>query len=248
MAINKTIKPIVLEKITIVKKIKVTDDHFLMWLEKPAGFTHKSGKYCTIGVDGIERAYSMASAPHEEYIELFIERIPEPDGLLSPMLYRLEVGDMVTIRPRAKGLFTMDPSYTNQVMVATVTGVAPYVSYIRDYIHSGNKGHSFHILDGASYCNEFIYDKELQEISEKYPELLTFVPTVSRPDDPINSEWTGRTGRVNMIVEDYIEKIGFSPEDTLIYTCGHPSMIEDIKQKMTPKGFKVKFERYWKED
>ena len=51
-----------------------------------------------------------------------------------------------------------------------------------------------------------------------------------------------------MIVEDYVENLGFKPENTLIYACGHPDMIEDVKDRMAPKGFKVKFERFWKED
>jgi ferredoxin-NADP reductase len=47
-----------------------------MWLEKQEGFSHKPGQYCTIGLEGIERAYSISSAPYEEAIELFIELVP----------------------------------------------------------------------------------------------------------------------------------------------------------------------------
>jgi len=248
LAIRRPKQPVILEKIKIVQRVELTADLFKIWLERPESFTYKSGKYCTLGVDGIERAYSIASAPHEELIELFIERIPEPEGILSPMLYDLKVGESVTIRPRAKGLFTMDPSFVNHVMVATVTGVAPFVSYIRDYLHNGLEGHYFHVLDGASYFDEFIYDTELNELSQKYPGLVSFVPTVSRPNEAHNSSWEGKTGRVNTIVEDYVEKLGFNPEDTLIYACGNPDMINDVEDRMAPKGFKVKFERYWKED
>jgi len=248
LAIIKLRKPVILEKIKVIKRKEYTPDLFLMWLERPEGFNYKSGKYCTIGVEGVERAYSIASAPHEKYLELFIERIPEPEGKLTPLLYKLDIGDTVTIRPRAKGLFTLDETFTNHVMVATVTGVAPFVSYIRDYLHNGHEGNNFHVLEGASYFDEFVYDAELEEISKQYPSLLSFISTISRPDEEHNREWKGKTGRVNMIVEDYVENLGFKPENTLIYACGHPDMIEDVKDRMAPKGFKVKFERFWKED
>ena len=55
-----------LAETTILERRELTPDHWLMWIEKPEGFTFKPGQYCTIGSEGIERAYSIASAPHEE--------------------------------------------------------------------------------------------------------------------------------------------------------------------------------------
>ena len=58
---------------TILKRIDFTPDLWTIWLEKPDGFSFKPGQYCTIGVDGIERAYSIVSAPYEKDLELFVE-------------------------------------------------------------------------------------------------------------------------------------------------------------------------------
>ena len=63
-----------------------------------------------------------------------------------------------------------------------------------------------------------------------------------------NAGWTGETGRVNNIVEKYIDQFGLSPEDTLVYACGHPDMIEDVKDKLKPRGYKIEEERFWKQD
>jgi NAD(P)H-flavin reductase len=219
-----------------------------MWIERPEEFTFKAGQYCTIGRDGIERAYSITSAPHEPDLELFVEVVPPPDGVLTPKLWELGPGDTLSIRPRAKGLFTMDPSLPNQLLVGTVTGIVPYVSFIRDYLHHGLEGHRFYILQGASYRDELAYDAELEQIAAEHPELLTFVPTVSRSGEARNRGWEGETGRVNTIVDKYIEKFGLTPSDTLVYACGHPGMIEDVKERLLPKGFRVEEERFWKED
>ena len=76
---------------------------------------------------------------------------------------------------------------------------------------------------------------------------MTFVPTVSRPDDPKNQEWTGTIGRANEIVERYLQEFGLVRDDTLVYACGHPGMIEDVKERMERLDFPFKEERFWKD-
>ena len=233
----------------ILERRELTSDHWLMWIEKPDGFTFKPGQYCTIGAEGIERAYSIASAPHEERLELFIELVPyEEGGHLTPLLYALQAGDNLTIRPRAKGIFTFNPNFKNHLLVATVTGVVPYISFIRDYLHKGETGHRFFVLEGASYDDEFGYDDELSRYAAEYPDIVTFIPTVSRPNEERNSNWQGEKGRVNAIVEEQVERLGLNADDTLIYACGHPGMIEDVKARLIPKGYTVDEERFWKEE
>ena len=237
-----------LAQVRIARREDITEDLWILWIEKPQGYTFKPGQYCTIGYDGIERAYSIASAPHEDELELFVELVPLPDGALTPRLWELGVGDQVTIRPRAKGIFTFKPEMPNQLLVSTVTGVVPYISILRDYLHHGRGGHRLHVLQGASYRDEFTYDGELEQLAGAHPDLVTFVPTVSRPDEDRNAGWSGETGRVNLIVEPYVDRLGLTPEDTLVYACGHPGMIEDVKQRMVPRGFEVEEERFWKQD
>ena len=219
-----------------------------IWLKPQAPFTFKPGQYCTIGVDGLERPYSIVSAPHEEEIELFLELVPAPDGNLTPLLHGLLEGAAVTLRPRAKGIFTFKDTYRDHLMVATVTGVVPYVSMLRSYIHEGGSGHRFFVLVGASFMDEFTYDGELEQLAREHPGVIHFVPTVSRPDDERNGGWAGETGRVNDVLKRYVEEFGLESKDTLIYACGHPGMIKDVKLQAAEKGFDFQEERFWKED
>jgi NAD(P)H-flavin reductase len=48
-------------------------------------------------------------------------------------------------------------------------------------------------------------------------------------------------------VEPYLEEFRLSSDHTMVYACGHPGMIEDVKERLSPKGFTVKEERYWKQ-
>ena len=82
--------------------------------------------------------------------------------------------------------------------------------------------------------------------SGDYP--VTFIPTVSRPNDPANADWTGRTGRVESIVAPVFEELGLSPDSTVAYLCGNPDMILSAEQTLLELGLPetaVKKELYW---
>jgi ferredoxin-NADP reductase len=86
-----------LPRATIAKKQEVAEDLFLLWLRPEVPFNFKPGQYITIGTGGIERPYSIASAPYEDMIELFIEHVlPEHGGKLTPLLWNQHVGPSTT--------------------------------------------------------------------------------------------------------------------------------------------------------
>jgi len=237
----------------IVKREDVTSDLFKLWLMPEGGkqFIFKPGQYCTIGLPAEDRSriiwrpYSIVSAPHEEHIEFFIELVPPPKGNLTPLLYKLKIGDGVSLLPKAKGVFTFEPKYRNQVIVATVTGIAPFMSMIRSLSDATKKEHGFFVLHGASYSDEFGYMKECQDFTRGGWDF-NYVPTVSSPREERNKLWGRQTGRVNEILEEYLGQWTIPQHNTIVYACGHPGMIADVKKRLAPKGWKVKEEKYWK--
>ena len=235
-----------LPRARLVERVDYTDDLMVIKME-PQGFDFKfkPGQYCTLGLDGIERAYSIVSAPHEPFLEIFVELVPE--GELTPRMWRMEIGDTMSIRPRPKGIFLMDPSATQHLMLGTVTGVAPFVSIVRDHLHYGRDGHHFYVVEGASYRDEFVYDVELARLAAAHPDAVTFVPAISRPAEERNAGWEGATGRLNNIVADQIKKLALDRTQTLIYACGHPGMIEASREIVTADGWRWTEERFWKE-
>ena len=243
---------------TVTRRENLTEELWRLWLKPEQGFMFKPGQYCTIGVDGIERAYSIVSSPREDELELFVELVPPPDGVLTPLLNELKVGDTVTLRPRAKGIFVLKPTVKNHLFIATVTGVVPYVSILRYHLETlaGQDDESemqspgdfnFYVLEGASYTDEFGYDEELTKLAAEH-DNIHFVPTVSRPTEEKNAGWKGETGRVNTLTEKYIDKYGLKPEDTIVYACGNPQMIEDVGARMEGTDYNFVEERFWKEE
>ena len=102
----------------------------------------------------------------------------------------------MSVRPRAKGIFTMDKKMHHHFMLSTVTGLAPSMSMVRQYLHDGGhegseENHVFYIMYGASYIDELTYDVEIQELAEKHPDVVKFVPTISRPTEDRNDGWKG---------------------------------------------------------
>ena len=67
-----------LPRATLVERQDITEDLMVVKFRPDnPGFTFKPGQYCTLGTDGIERAYSIASAPYEGVLETFVELVPE---------------------------------------------------------------------------------------------------------------------------------------------------------------------------
>ena len=231
---------------TLVGRRDVTADLMVINLEVSEKFDFKPGQYCTLGLGTIERAYSIASAPYEKHIEIFVELVP--DGALTPKMWAMELGDKMSVRPRAKGVFVQDKKRHHHFMLSTVTGVAPSVSMVRQYLYEGkDDGHVFYIMYGASYVDELTYDSEFIKFTEDHPDIVKFVPTISRPKEIRNSSWTGVSGRVNTIAEEFLTKFSLPKDDTRVYACGHPGMIEDMKDKLPTQGWSFIEERFWKE-
>jgi ferredoxin/flavodoxin---NADP+ reductase len=225
-----------------------------VWLKTPEPLIFKSGQYVAFGVDQeekvLERAFSIASSPHEPELEFFIERVPE--GALSPKLYELQVGDQVYMRKKAKGIFNVDvkSGHTQHFLISTVTGVAPYISMVRTLVKDLREGRLVQpfrlvILQGVSKSDEFGYDRELQAVAKEHS-WLTYIPTISRPwEDPA---WTGERGRVDDLVRKYADNLALTPQTTTAYLCGNPGMIVNARDILRRRGFEhasIKEETYW---
>jgi ferredoxin--NADP+ reductase len=238
----------------ITHRDEFAPDLWRIKLDPGGEFHFVAGQYATLGVEvtgkRIERAYSIVSSPYERELEIFFELVEH--GELTPQLHKMQVGDELSLRKIAKGRFTLDlPSgHRNHLLLATVTGVAPYVSYVRT-LHADWKENRFpgepklYLIQGASRSGEFGYRDELERIGNELP-WLTYVPTISRPwEDP---EWRGETGRVEDVIRKYTDQWKLDPADTTGYLCGHPQMIELGMGILLRRGFakiSLRQEVYW---
>ncbi|HUN61537.1 MAG TPA: FAD-binding oxidoreductase [Candidatus Sulfotelmatobacter sp.] len=230
----------------IVDRKEVAPDLFLLHVEAGQALPYLAGQYATLGVeiDGkhIERPYSMCSSPYESLLEFFVERVPH--GELTPLLYAMDKGTPLLLRRFAKGRFTLDlrSGRKNHLLLATVTGIAPYVSYVRTVYQDWKKGegvmpgeHRLFCMQGASHSNEFGYRDELERVAAEVP-WFKYVPSVSRPWE--DEAWQGEKGRVDDLIRKYVDVWNLKPEETTAYLCGNPAMVETGRGILLRAGWK----------
>ena len=225
----------------VLERRDITPELLVLKVARPADFDYVAGQSVKVEFGGVRRTYSLVSAPHEPFLEFFIELVP--GGRMSEQLSQLKEGDRLTLG-KARGGLRFDERYPNHLMIATVTGINPFVSILRDYVHKGSQGHHFHVMHGASYQNEHGYREELAAMASAHPDLITYTPTVSRPDEAANQGWTGQTGRVNTLVAEYLSSAGLTVDNTLVYACGHSGMIDAVTGEVEKSDFRLKTENY----
>jgi len=238
---------------TLVHRSDLTSDlaYFRVKMDGPAApFT--PGQYMTAGVvaDGkmLQRPYSVASPPATADAlgyELFVRHVPVVR--FTTALWRLQVGHrMRMIGPKGKFMLEPDDARTH-LYVSTGTGIAPFISMIRETMAQGKPRRTV-LLNGCSFADEMGYREELEAWEQDPAYRLSYVPTVSRPNDPRNAGWTGRTGRAEQVIAEVCKDFGLRPDKTVVYICGNPEMILNAERTLMDRGFPefhVKKELYW---
>jgi len=152
-------------------------------------FRFNAGEFAMIGleVEGkkILRAYSVASAPWEEHTEWLSVKVQ--DGELTSRLQHLKVGDEVVMMPKCTGTLrneALKPGGTLW-MLATGTGLAPFMSLIRD-IDTLEQWDKINIVHSVRERHELAYYEQLNtnfadnpDIYEMVARVLTYRPIVT---------------------------------------------------------------------
>ncbi|MGH7640871.1 MAG: FAD-binding oxidoreductase [Candidatus Dormibacteria bacterium] len=243
------------ETVEIVARRDYSPDLWTIRVRHQEPFPFRAGQYATLGLavedKPLERPYSIVSAPEEDELEFFLELIP--DGALTPLLYPLQVGDRLLMRRRPKGLFLRGGLSPDRVhlFLATVTGIAPFTSLLRQLRLQGRQGDGppskIVMVQGASFSHELGYAPEMTQLERELPHF-EYVPTVSRPWG--DSGWEGEVGRAEDVLRKHADRCGVRPERGMVYLCGHPGMIATGRSVMLRSGMPdedIKEEQYWPE-
>lgn len=187
----------------------------------------------------IKRAYSIASSSTQEFVEFYITLVHS--GALTPRIFNLKVGDKIWMGKKATGMFTLDEieDAQNVVLIATGTGVAPYMSMLRSNILH-RKGNII-VIHGAANSWDLGYSSELQLLESMFPNFY-YHPTITEVDkEPAG--WTGDTRFIDKIWDTGTveKKWGMKPlpENTHIFLCGNPNMINGMVELLEKENFKV---------
>jgi ferredoxin--NADP+ reductase len=121
----------------VTKVIHWTDWLFSFRIARPKNFRFQSGEFVMIGLprnDGkpLLRAYSITSPSWDDELEFY--SIIIPNGPLTSQLQHISMGDTLILNPKATGTLLLDSLLPGKrlFMFASGTGIAPFVSLIRD--------------------------------------------------------------------------------------------------------------------
>lgn len=235
---------------------------FSLTCTRDAGFRFRAGQFVRLGVrkaDGsvVWRAYSMVSAPHDDYLEFF--SIVVPGGEFTGELSRLAVGDELLVERQATGYLTLDRFADGRDLwlIGTGTGLAPFLSILQD-LEAWQRFERIVLVYSARDRGELAYQQLIAELPrrewlEGAGHKLQYIPVVTREHVP-----GALHARVTSLIENgELERtagLALEPEHSRIMLCGNPQMIEDTRAvlktrnlnlALTRRPGQVAVENYW---
>lgn len=242
---------------TVIGKIMVTPDLMIFTInadEERAEF--EAGQHLLLGLYGceerspnsepeflaaepdqlIKRPYSIASAKSEtRQLEFYISQVKS--GQLTSRLFNLNVGDRLFVGTKITGHFRLDetPDGSDIVMVATGTGIAPYISFLRSHLVDRPESKMV-VLQGAAHRWDLGYYSELTFLEKTYANFF-YVPTLTDADE----RWDGYRSSLEELLRNEVLQNEFNitpnPERTHFFVSGNPAMVAHVAEWLDGFGY-----------
>jgi len=232
---------------TVLRVQHWNDDLFSIVTTRDAGFRFENGQFVMLGlmVDGkpLMRAYSLASPNWAETLEFFSIKVA--DGALTSRLQHVQPGDQILLSRKPTGTLLIDDLHPGRCLylLATGTGLAPYLSIVQDPATYERFEHVI-VAHGVRESDDLAYAKLLSQDLAKHEYLgpmvskqLHYYPAVSREAHPHQGRLTTLfdQGRIN-------RDLGLpdiDPAKDRAMLCGSPSMLSDFRTLLDARGFAV---------
>jgi ferredoxin--NADP+ reductase len=222
-----------------------TDRLFSFRTTRNPSFRFENGQFTMVGmeVEGrpLLRAYSIVSPNYDDGLEFFSIKVP--DGPLTSRLKDIKVGDRVLVGSKPTGTLVQDSLLPgrNLFMLATGTGLAPFLSIVRDP-EVYDRFDRLVLVHGCRFVQDLVYCETIETLLREdefigalVREKLDFYPTVTR--EPFR-----HNGRITALFESgkLTDDLGLPvPDPALdrIMICGGPAMLADLVALAKARGF-----------
>lgn len=222
-----------------------TRDYFSFRTTRGAGLRFENGQFVMIGlpVDGkpLMRAYSVASANWEEEMEFFSIKVAH--GPLTSRLQHLKVGDEILVGRKPTGTLLISDLHPgrNLYLLATGTGLAPYLSIIKDP-DTYERFERVILTHGVRQVEDLAYrDYVTQELprheylGEMISRQLLYYPAVTREEFQHRGRLTDLLDSGRMMQDLGLEDL--DPKHDRAMICGSPQMLADFRRILDARGF-----------
>jgi len=224
-----------------------TDTQFTFTTTRSDSLRFENGQFLMVGlqVDSrpLLRAYSIASANHEEHLEFLSIKVP--DGPLTSRLQHIRAGDEVLVSHKPTGTLVLHDLKPGKrlYLLSTGTGAAPFMSVIKDPETYERFEHVV-LVHGVRWARETAVVAHRIEELRKHEILgewvqgkLHYYPTVTREPHPNH-------GRLTTLIETgrLFKKLhlpALDPAADRVMVCGSPQMLQDTRALLDAHGFQI---------
>jgi len=225
-----------------------TESLFSFRTTRDRGYRFVPGQFARLGVKGaaegsiVWRAYSIASAAHDEHLEFF--SVVVAAGQFKSRLSQLKEGDPIYVERRSYGFLTTDRFAQGKDlwMLATGTGLAPFLSILHDFETWENYDNLI-LVQSVRTQQELAYEDLIRgfDKSEYYAEFahkLRYARIVTR--EPVPGALGDRVTKLlaNGVLEENIG-LKLDHDRSRIMLCGNPEMVEDSRKILVDRGYRV---------
>jgi NAD(P)H-flavin reductase len=228
-------------KATVAEKIQLTKTVYYAKyrLIEPSAIQYYAGQTIMIRMaPGVNRAMSIANPPQETTVIHSVQDV-SPGGPGSQWMVALKEGQPLEFMAPL-GRFVVDhESQRKRVMVATGTGIAPFLSMLGDEAGGLKSGKDISLYWGLRYAEDVYLQDEMNAMKAAYPNF-TYSLTLSKPQEG----WTGLTGHTTEHVLAHEQ----DPKNCDFYLCGNKNMIFELTEKLESMGVpkaQMKFDPYY---
>ncbi len=203
-----------------------TDKLFRIRTERPRSYRFTAGEFVmisTLDEDTPNRAYSLTSGPHDDYLEFYSIKVQ--DGPLTSKLQHVKVDDNIKVGNKPTGTLILANLELggHLVMMASGTGIAPFISLLRE-------PETYDLFENITvtwttrtHVEQDSYRDFLNEMPIEYFSTIT--------QQPAENE-----GRIQKFLNHGILNID-NPEKQRIMICGSMDFNNDLKEHFTKLGF-----------
>jgi len=224
-----------------------TDTQFTFSTTRDRGLRFENGQFVMLGLALPERpllrAYSIASANHEEHLEFLSIKVP--DGPLTSRLQHLQVGDDILVSRKPTGTLLLADLRPGRrlYLLSTGTGAAPFMSIVKDP-ETYERFERVILVHGVRWSRESAVVRHQVEALRHHELLgsevrarLHYYPTVTR-------EPHANRGRLTTLLASgrLSRDLALPPLDAAadrLMVCGSPAMLSDTRAMLDARGFEL---------
>jgi len=222
-----------------------SDRLFSFSTTRSQGLRFDSGQFVMLGLDSgdgrrISRAYSIASANYEDHLEFYSIKVP--GGAFTSRLQSIATDDALQVSAKPTGTLVLRDLKPGRrlFLLATGTGVAPFMSLIRDP-ETYDRFEHVYLARGAARLADLAYARSVIDGLEADPYLGEMVRGRLHDYPTTTREPSGNRGRLSTLTESdkLFDDLGIEPLDPAedrAMVCGNMRMVADMGRILEAKG------------